>query len=119
MWNDARQKRFDELREAEAQGTLTAEERSELTALIAERCQREAAAIEAAAQQAEEQNTELEGQIQQLQAQNNELEALVHEQEAYLAEVQAMIARMEERRRDWRERYAKVTGRPLGDRVAP
>jgi hypothetical protein len=117
MWDETKQTRLNQLREAEAQGTLTETERAEMNALIAERCCYEEAAIEEAARRTEEKNAQLEAQVRQIQAQNRELEMLIQEQESYLADAQGMIAQMEERRRDWRERYTRVTGRLLNEPV--
>lgn len=117
MWDETRQRRFQDLREAEGQGALSEAERAELAALIQERCRNEEAAVMDAAQRAKEANALLEAQVQQVQAQNRELEALIREQEAYLSEVRGIITGMEERRRNWRERYQSLTGRPLHEPV--
>jgi chromosome segregation ATPase len=117
MWDLTRQQRLDHLRDAQAAGTLTETEGAELRSLVEERCSSEATALEAATRQAEERDRELAEQLQQVESQNRELQSLIQEQQAYLAEVEATIARMEERRRAWRERYAKVTGKPLDEPV--
>jgi tryptophan 2,3-dioxygenase len=119
MWDEPRQTRLKQLHEAEAQRTLTAAEEAELAALIEERCRYEEAAIGEATRRTEAESARLARQVQQVEAQNRALEELVREQEAYLAEVQEMVAGMEARREQWRERYARVTGRPLGEAVAP
>ncbi len=117
MWDEARQSRFQDLRELEEQDSLSEVERAELTALLQERCRAEEAAVRDAARRAQETNVRLDAQVEQVQAQNRELERLIQEQEAYLAEVHALLAGMQERRRDWRERYTKLTGRALNDPV--
>src|SRR4051812_38716172 len=110
-----KQRRFSELREAAEQGTLSNIEREEWAALVEARCHDEKAAILGAAGQTLDQTAELAAQLQKVQAQNHELEALIQEREAYLTEVEAMIGRLEAQRRDWRERYEKLTGRPLDE----
>ena len=95
MWDETRQRHFQDLREAEEQGTLSEAEQAELTALIQERCRDEEAAVMGAAQRAKEANALLEARVQQVQAQNRELEALVQEQELYLQEVRRVVATME------------------------
>ena len=117
MRHHSRPRSFQQLREAAEQGTLSEAERAEWAASIQERCRAEEAAIAAAAQRTEETNADLAAQVQQVQAQNRELETMLQEQEAYLAEVQATVAAMEQRRRDWRERYQKLTGRALHEPV--
>jgi septal ring factor EnvC (AmiA/AmiB activator) len=113
MWDEARQARLSRLLATEIRGTLTEAERTELATLSAERCRCEGEAIEAATRQTNEANARLEERLRQVQAQNQELEGLIREQEDYLAHVQALIKQIEERRRNWRERYAHVTGKPL------
>jgi DNA repair exonuclease SbcCD ATPase subunit len=119
MGDEARQRRVDQLREADARGALTETERAELAVLIEERCRSEAAALEAATRKADERSAALEAQIEQTRAQNRELMALIRDQEAYLADVEALIAQMEERRRSWRQRYTQVTGKPIEEPIPP
>jgi len=118
MWDESKQERLQQLRGAEEERTLSEEEQAELATLIQERCDYEEVAIVEATGRAEAANVRLEAQIQQVRAQSRELEGLIQEQEAYLAEVEAIVARMEERRRNWRERYRKVTGRTLEEPVS-
>src|SRR5690242_16951433 len=115
MWDETKQSRLSQLRALDARGALAERQRAELTALIAERCRDEEAALEESVRRSEAENAQLAERVQQTQSQNHELEALLREQEAYLADVQEMIGQMEERRRDWRERYRRVTGKALGD----
>jgi hypothetical protein len=117
MGDEARQRRVDQLREVDARGALTETERAELAVLIEERCQSEAAAVEAATRKADERSAALEAQIEQTRAQNRELMALIRDQEAYLTDVEALIAQMEERRRSWRQRYMQVTGKPIEEPI--
>src|SRR5262245_22093702 len=60
-----------------------------------------------------EENARLEASVQAVQSRSALLEALISEQEDYLAQVQAMIADLEQRRRDWQQRYTELTGQPL------
>jgi len=117
MWDERKQIRLQQLGEAETQGALTESEQTELAALIEERCQHEARALEEATRRMEQDNASLEAQVQQVIAQNRALEALIQEQETYLAEVETLVAQMEARRRDWRQQYGQVTGKPLDEPV--
>lgn len=119
MWSEARQGRYERLREKEEQGSLSEAERSELASLKQERCSTEEAAIRKATRRTEETTRALAAQLQRVSAQNQELETLIQEQEAYLAEVHALIADLQERRRNWRERYQRLTGQTLPGPVAP
>jgi len=77
MWDETKRRRFQDLHEAEEQGTLSEAERAELAGLIQERCRDEEAAIMDATRRAKEANALLEARVQQVQAQNRELEALI------------------------------------------
>jgi hypothetical protein len=117
MGETSRPDRLDQLRELEVGGTLTEAERAELALLIEERCRAEAVALEEATRRSDERAAALAEEIERVEAQNRELEALLREQEAYHADVERLVARMEERRRQWRERYTQVTGRPMEEPV--
>jgi hypothetical protein len=97
---------------------LTEAETAELARLVEERCRDEAAALEETTRRAGERVSALSEEIERVEAQNHELAALLREQEEYLAEVEALVARMEERRRQWRERYRQVTGRPIEETIS-
>ena len=118
MWDQGKDAQLRNLREADATGTLSDEERSDLQALTEERLRHDDALLKQATQHANRESRHIAARIEQAEAQNRELEALVREQETYLSQVQAMIAEMETRRREWRTRYSRITGRPLGDPVS-
>lgn len=105
--------RMEELQSAQEFRALSAEEHAELAMLAAEVQDGETAAIEASTERLEGANAELEAELLRLTQQNHALEALVQEQEGYLKETQAFIAQMEERRRNWRDRYSQLTGKVL------
>ena len=117
MGDRTRPDRLSRLHELELSGTLTEPERAELTRLVEERCREEATALEEATRRTDERASALSEEIEQVEAQNRELAALLREQEAYFAEVETLVARMEERRRQWRERYARVTGRSIEEPI--
>ncbi len=83
----------------------------------AERCRQENAALARTTRLLGAENGSLEAQLRDVQTQNAALEALVCEQEDYLAEVRQLVTRLEERRREWRRRYAELTGHALDDPV--
>ena len=85
MWDEAKQSRFDTLRRAAWQRTLTTAERAELPALTQELDTLEAAYLQPATERIQR---EREG----LEEQNRKLEDLLHEQQASLAEVRAVVA---------------------------
>jgi hypothetical protein len=115
MWDEHKQTRLQQLNEADTRGGLTQAERAELGSLIDERRQCEEAALQEATARTDRENARLAEQVQRAEAQNRELEELIQEQKRYLVEVEALIRQMEARRREWRERYTEVTGRPFGE----
>jgi chromosome segregation ATPase len=117
MGDRSRPDRLSRLRELEVRGTLTEPERAELARLVEERCRDEAAALEQATRRTDERAAALSQEIERVEAQNRELVTLLREQEAYLADVETLVARMEERRRQWRERCRQVTGRPIEEPI--
>ena len=104
MWDEAKQRRFNELRAAERQGTLTESERAELGLLTQDLDALEAASLALATARVQQERTTLE-------AENRQLEALLHEQRAYLATVRRLVAELQAREQQWRARYAAITGR--------
>jgi hypothetical protein len=104
MWDDAKQSRFNALRRAERQGTLTTAESAELHALTQELDALEATYLHAATERL---RREREG----LGEQNRKLEDLLREQQAYLAEVRTVVAELAAREQRWRARYTEITGR--------
>ncbi len=114
MWDASKEIRLRGLLDADEQGTLSEQEGAELAALKQERVRHEDAAIEQSARRMAEENTRVATRLDQVNAENRDLEALISEQEAYLADVRSLVTQMEIRRRQWRERYTQVTGRPFG-----
>jgi hypothetical protein len=117
MGDRSRLDRLNRLRELEVRDTLTEPERAELARLVEERCREEEAALEEATRRMDDRAAVLAEEIERVEAQNRELVALLREQEAYLADVETLVARMEERRRQWRERYQQVTGKPIEEPI--
>jgi hypothetical protein len=103
MWSEAKQARFNALRAAERQGTLTEAERVELTALTQALDAQEAAYLTPATARVQQEH-------EALAAQNRQLEELLDEQQAYLADVRRLVAELQAREQRWRKRYATITG---------
>ena len=103
MWDEVKQARFNALRSAERQGTLT-EEGVELLALMQELDVLEAAYLHPATERVRQER-------EALGEQNSKLEELLCEQQDYLAEIRPLVADLEVRARRWRQRYMDITGR--------
>jgi hypothetical protein len=92
MWDETRQARLSQLREAEGERRLSQAERKELRALVAERCRHEEQALEEATARREESNARLEEELRQIQEQNRQLETLLHQATGIMEITMAVIA---------------------------
>jgi hypothetical protein len=119
MWSDEKQERLQELQDAEARHSLSSSEAGELAGLTQERCEAHDEALQEATRRGEAETSDLAARADEVERQNRDLQRLIEEQEAYLSDVERLISQMESRRREWRERYGEVTGRPLADPVSP
>ena len=104
MWDEVKQARFNTLRSAERQGTLTEAEGVELLALTQELDALEAAYLQPVTERVRQER-------EALGEQNSKLEELLREQQDYLAEIRTLVADLEVRARQWRQRYMDITGR--------
>jgi hypothetical protein len=104
MWDEVKQARFNALRMAERQGTLTEAEGVELLALTQELDVLEAAYLHPATERVRQER-------EALGEQNSKLEELLREQQDYLAAIRTLVADLEVRARRWRQRYMDITGR--------
>jgi predicted DNA-binding protein (UPF0278 family) len=104
MWDEIKQARFNALRIAERQGTLTEAEGVELLALAQELDVLEAAYLHPATERVRQER-------EALGEQNSKLEELLREQQDYLAEIRTLVADLEVRAQRWRQRYMDITGR--------
>ena|SRR2546425_5742528 len=104
MWDEVKQTRFNALRAAERQGTLTEAEGAELRALTQELDALEAAYLHPATEHMRQER-------EVLVEQNSKLAALLREQQDFLAEVHALVTDLEVRAQRWRQRYVDITGR--------
>ena len=84
MWDEVKQTRFNALRAAKRQGTLTKAEGAELRALTQELDALEAAYLHPATERVHQER-------KALVEQNSKLEALLREQQDFLAEVHALV----------------------------
>ena len=104
MWDEVKQARFNALRIAERQETLTEAEGVELLALTQELDALEAAYLQPVTERVRQER-------EALGEQNSKLEELLREQQDYLAEIRTLVADLEVRARQWRQRYMDITGR--------
>lgn len=103
MWDQTKQARFNTLRTAERQGTLTEADHVELQTLLQELDALETSYLHPATERVRQEREALEEQ-------NRKLEDLLHEQQVYLADVRTVVAELAAREQRWRARYVEITG---------
>lgn len=85
-WSNEQQARFDDLRQRELTGTLSADDRQELDALTALLTQAADASLLSAITRLQHEQAELEARLLEQQDENEELAMLLHQHEQLTAE---------------------------------
>jgi hypothetical protein len=112
-WNDKTQARFDELRQRELAGSLTAAEQTELAELTDWLTKTADAALETAVARLEQEQSILQERLQRRQDENEELARLLRQQEQLVAESRRWLADFEKRHRQISQAYTRLTGDAL------
>ena len=113
MWNQDKQQRLDALRVSDEQGTLTDNERSELSALFAELDADEAAALTPALERMQEREAALHAEHELVKAEATALQLIAREQEKLLTEAGIYLSGLRARRVALADKYRRVSGREL------
>ena len=108
MWTDEQHQRYNLLREREHAGTLTDEGRAELTVLMQELNDREAAYLAPANERKAQEIATTAAAVEQLEAQNRQLREYWRERQAFLARVKSLVADLHAEDRQMRERFADI-----------
>lgn len=109
-WNDEKGRRFQALRAAEAQGTLTDLERAELSRLLDDLDADEADELRPAMEQAAARVRDLAAEKERLDAQADALSRIVAEQERLLSDATAYLQKLRERSAALAEDYRRLMG---------
>ncbi|VAW41811.1 hypothetical protein MNBD_CHLOROFLEXI01-2219 [hydrothermal vent metagenome] len=112
-WSKEQQARFDELRQREMAGTITAPDQQELETLTASLTQAADDALIQAITKLQHEQVKLEAGLQQRQHENEELANLLHQQEQLTAESRQWLQDFDRRHAQIRERYTRLTGEAL------
>ena len=112
-WSDEKQARFDDLRQRELAGTLSAAEQQELEALTAMLTQAADDSLLPAITRLQREQAELEARLQQRQHENEELAKLLHQQEQLAADSRQWLRDFDRRQAQIRETYTRLTGEIL------
>jgi hypothetical protein len=109
-WNDKKSRRFQDLREVEAQGALTDAERAELNQLLNDLDADEADDLRVATEQAQARSGDLAAEKEQLEAQAAALARIVAEQEGLLTEATTYLQKLRDRSAALAEDYRRLMG---------
>jgi hypothetical protein len=112
-WSDEKQSRFDDLRQRELAGTLSAADRQELDALTALLTQAADISLLPAITRVQHEQAELEARLLKQQHENEELAMLLHQQEQLTAESRQWLRDFDRRHTQIRETYTRLTGEVL------
>jgi predicted nucleic acid-binding Zn-ribbon protein len=95
MWDHAKRQRYNLLRQREWEGGLTAEEQTELAAMIQEICDLEATYLQPATEQLQQESAQLRAELEHMLERKHRLEGLIRRKEALLARVNAFVTEVE------------------------
>lgn len=112
-WSNEKQARFDDLRQRELAGTLSAADQQELESLTTMLIQAADKALLPAIERLQSELMELETRLQQRQDENEELAKLLHQQEQLTAESRQWLRDFDRRHAQIRETYTRLTGEVL------
>ena len=118
-WNEAMQHRFDDLRQRELLGPLSAEEQGELVALLATLDADEAISLAPVLARMDQEAQQREAQLAAIQMRNEELAALARQHEQLLREAKSWLRSFEQRRLLLHDRYARLAEEPLPTELRP
>jgi DNA repair exonuclease SbcCD ATPase subunit len=109
-WSEKKSRRFQDLREVEAQGSLTDSERAELNQLLNDLDADEADDLRSTMEQAQARAKDLAAEKEQLEAQAAALARIVAEQEGLLTDATTYLQRLRDRSAALAEDYRRLMG---------
>ena len=113
MWDEAKQKRWNELNERLQQGCLSDEEQSELDCLAAELERAEWAALQPALQRMHHEQEQLKRECDATRSENAALAALAERQQKLLVRARTQMEQLLAEHEALREDYQRVIGEEL------
>ena len=108
MWNEAQYQRFQQLRDREWCGELTAEEKHELAAMMQELCDMEATYLQPATDRLQHETAQLQAELEQVLERNQQFNVLIHRKETLLARVQVFVAEAEAEHEALQQAYRAI-----------
>ena len=112
MWDETKRQRYNQLRTREWEGTLTAEEKTELATMMQEICDLEATYLQPATERLQQDTAHRRTELEQVVERNGQLEVLIHRKEALLARINAFIAEVTTEQEVLQQSYRTIMGEP-------
>jgi hypothetical protein len=112
MWDETKRQRYNQLRDREWEGTLTAEETTELAAMMQEICDMEATYLQPATERLQQDTARWRTELEHVVERNGQLEALIRRKEALLARINAFIAEVTTEQEVLQQTYHTIMGIP-------
>ena len=112
MWDETQRQRYNQLRDHEWEGTLTAEEKTELAAMMQEICDMEATYLQPATERLQQDTAHRRTEREHVAERNRQLEALIHRKEALLARINTFIAEVITEQEVLQQAYSTIMGEP-------
>jgi hypothetical protein len=116
MWDETKRQRYNQLRDREWEGTLTAEEKTELATMMQEICNMEATYLQPATERVQQDTAHRRTELEHVVECNGQLEGLIHRKEALLARVNAFIAEVTTEQEVLQQAYRPIMGEPPAHR---
>jgi len=113
MWDETKQKRWNELNEHQQQGRLSGEEQSEFDRLAAELERAEWAALQPALQRMRQEQEQLKQECDTTRSENAALAVLAERQQKLLVRARTQMGQLLAEHEVLKEDYQRVTGEEL------
>jgi len=112
MWDETQRQRYNQLRDHEWEGTLTAEEKTELAAMMQEICDMEATYLQPATERLQQDTAHRRTELEHVVERNSQLAALIRRKEALLARINTFIAEVTTEQEVLQQAYSTIMGEP-------
>jgi len=112
MWDEIKRQRYNQLRDREWEGTLTAAEKTELAARMQELCDMEATYLQPATERLQQETAHWRTELEHMVERNSQLVALVRRKEALLARINAFVAEVTTEQETLQQAYRTIMGEP-------
>jgi hypothetical protein len=112
MWDETKRQRYNQLRGHEWEGTLTAEEKAELAAMMQEICDMEATYLQPATERLQQDTAQQRIELEQVVERNGQLEGLIHRKDTLLSRINTFIVEVTTEQAVLQQTYRTIMGEP-------